>query len=115
VTLTGGAGVPLVTGATVGGLASAGDAGAQRLVRRCGYWLGVGLGSLVNLFDPALIVVAGGPALMGDLLLGPARDTCYERIVGRSFRAPPPIEGAAAPADASLTGAALLAARQYVA
>jgi glucokinase len=108
-------GLKALTGTTVGRLAVAGDADAQELVRSCGFWLGVGLASLVNLCDPALIVVTGGPAVMGDMLLGPAREACRERIAGRSFRVPPPVEAAARPTNASLAGAALLAIRDHAA
>ena len=35
----------------------------------------MGIGSLVNIFNPELVIIGGGFADAGDLLLGPARDT----------------------------------------
>ena len=54
-------------------LAEAGDRDAAGLLARRGQILGVGLASLVNIFSPEVIVVGGGVAEAGELLLGPAR------------------------------------------
>jgi glucokinase len=43
-------------------------------VRELGEWLGVGLISLTNAFDPRMIVVGGGVSDLGELLLQPARE-----------------------------------------
>ena len=60
-----------------------------------GWWLGLGLASLAPLFAPDTIVVGGGVAAAGDLLLEPTRASYREhaapelgrkaRIVGSSF------------------------------
>lgn len=55
-------------------LATEGDARALEILTEMGRKLGSGLGSVVNLFDPELIVIGGGFAAAGDLLLGPARE-----------------------------------------
>jgi glucokinase len=55
-------------------LASEGDATAIGLLTEIGRKLGSGLGSLVNTFDPELIVIGGGFAAAGELLLTPARE-----------------------------------------
>ena len=39
-----------------------------------GRHLGAGIGSLVNIFDPDLVVIGGGFAAAGDFLLEPARE-----------------------------------------
>lgn len=41
--------------------------------------LGIGLATLVNLFNPELILIGGGVAQMGERLLGPAREAMRER------------------------------------
>ena len=56
-----------------------GDRLARHLISRLAYYFGVGLANLVNIFDPELILVGGGVAKMGDLLLQPARSLVKER------------------------------------
>lgn len=67
------AGGETVTGVHVVGLAQEGDEEAVRLLRILGERLGVGIASAINLFDPEEVVVGGGVATAGDLLLEPAR------------------------------------------
>jgi glucokinase len=55
-------------------LASEGDRAAVDLLAEFGRRLGAGIGSLVNIFNPELVVVGGGFSAAGDFLLGPARD-----------------------------------------
>jgi glucokinase len=89
-------------------LAAEGDAGAIAVLERAGDYLGAGLVTLSNIFDPELIVVGGGAAAAGDLLFGPAR-----RVL--AARALPPardrvrVVPAAFGADAGFIGAAALA------
>ena len=99
-----------VTGQIVGQAAAEGDPLALEILAETGRWLGVGLANLVNIFDPALIVVGGGAtAGTGDLLLEPARARMAELIIGRSWRTPPPVVAAALGYDAGIVGAAALA------
>jgi glucokinase len=62
-----------ITGVHVVSLAQEGDAEAVDLLRVVGERLGVGIASAINLFDPEEVVVGGGVATAGDLLLEPAR------------------------------------------
>src|SRR4051794_29908876 len=55
-------------------LANEGDARATEILNETGRKPGSGLASLVNAFDPELIVIGGGFAAAGDLLLEPARE-----------------------------------------
>jgi glucokinase len=64
--------------------ALAGDRLANRLIARTGYYLGVGLANLINIFNPELIVIGGGLSNIGDRLLLPA----YEEAGRRAFREP---------------------------
>jgi len=59
--------------------AQQGDKLAQELVSHLGFYLGVGLVNLVNIFNPELILIGGGVAKMGDLLLRPAKRVVKER------------------------------------
>jgi glucokinase len=63
----------VVTGETLCQAAEQGDAEAKRIVERAGYYLGIGLAAYVNVLNPEVIVIGGGLAKAGDLLLGPAR------------------------------------------
>ena len=55
-------------------LANEGDATAVDILTEIGRKLGSGLGSLINTFDPELIVIGGGFAAAGDLILEPAHE-----------------------------------------
>lgn len=55
-------------------LANEGDRLARKLLAEIGSKLGSGIASLINLFDPELVIVGGGFAAAGDLLLDPARE-----------------------------------------
>lgn len=55
--------------------AKMGDAASREAFREAGQYLGVALAGLVNVFDPEVIVIGGGVAKAGDLLLEQARVT----------------------------------------
>jgi glucokinase len=55
-------------------LANEGDETAQRILAGIGEKLGAGIGSLVNIFNPELVVIGGGFAAAGDWVLDPARE-----------------------------------------
>jgi len=59
-----------------------GDTLAQKLVAEAARYLGIGLGSLINVFNPELIVIGGGFSGMGDMLLKPA----FAEARRRSYR-----------------------------
>lgn len=62
-----------ITARMVAEAAQAGDAGAKGIFERAGQALAVGIGGLVNVFNPEKIVIGGGLAGAGDLLLDPLR------------------------------------------
>jgi glucokinase len=101
-----------VTGVTVHEAARRGDPTAAALFARIGFWLGVGVGSLVTILDPSVVVIGGGLVATGDLLLGPTRAS-YERYVfARAHRNLPPVVPAQLGPDAGMVGAAALALRE---
>ncbi|MDH4176037.1 MAG: ROK family protein [Thermoleophilia bacterium] len=62
--------------------ARAGDGPAVQALARMGRLLGAAIGSLVNIFDPELIVVGGGfGAAAGDFLLDAAREVARREAV----------------------------------
>ncbi len=56
-----------------------GDHLSQKLVQEAGYYLGTALANLINLFNPTKIVIGGGVAQVGDLLLEPVRKVAKQR------------------------------------
>lgn len=55
--------------------AEGGDQGAISDLAELGHRLGAGIGSLVNIFNPELVIIGGGFADAGELILGAARET----------------------------------------
>ncbi len=76
-----------VTAQVIHAAAVQGDSLAKELITQTGYYVGVGLANLINIFNPELIVIGGGLSNMGDLLLGPARKVAEERAFKIAFRA----------------------------
>ena len=89
-------------------LAEQGDGRAVDLLRGIGRRLGAGIGSLVNIFCPELVVVGGGFAAAGDFLFDSAREVMKrEALSPEDERAQ--IVRAELGSDAGLIGAGLVA------
>jgi glucokinase len=89
-------------------MARSGDEAASELVRRAGRHLGAGITSLVNAFNPEVVVVGGGVMAAGELLLGSAREVVERRAL-RPSRELARIVPAALGEEAGMLGAATLA------
>jgi glucokinase len=98
-----------VTGELVAAAARDGDPAALRIVREVGRRLGEGIAGLVNVLDPALVVVGGGVAAIGDLVFDPLREAYHASVEGRRDRPDVPIAPAALGNDAGAIGAAMIA------
>jgi glucokinase len=97
-----------IDGPLVTQLAHDGDESALAVLRTLGEWLGVGLCSLVNIFNPDVVVIGGGVSGAGELVLEPARRV----LAGRALAAPAQhvaIRAARFGDEAGMFGAALLA------
>ncbi len=57
-----------------------GDERSIGTVRAAAGWLGIGLANVVAVFGPERIVVGGGIAAAGELVLGPIRDAVRQRV-----------------------------------
>jgi glucokinase len=101
-----------VTGETVFAAALAGDSMSQSIYTRIGNWLGIGIASLVNVLDLERVVVGGGVAAAGDLLLGPARASLDRYLFARTHRSVPDVIMAGRGVHAGWLGAGLLALDQ---
>jgi glucokinase len=62
-----------------------GEAEAAAIVERAGMYLGIGLATLINAFNPECIVIGGGLVNMGEAILGPAIETARHRAFAQSF------------------------------
>ncbi len=60
--------------------ARAGDEGALAGLRRVGTALGIGIANVIVVIAPDLVVIGGGVAAAGDLLLDPIRDELRRRV-----------------------------------
>jgi glucokinase len=56
-------------------LARHGDSKARKVIASAGHYLGLALANLVDTLNPQMIVIGGGVAAAGNLLLAPARET----------------------------------------
>jgi glucokinase len=86
-------------------LARSGDAAAIESFRRSAYYLGIGLGIVINLLNPEKILIGGGVLSAGKYYIGPAAEEARRRSHSISF-AGCRIERAALGNDAGLVGAA---------
>jgi len=96
-----------VTGREVGEAALAGDAQAQAVVDEAASWLGLGLANAAQLLDPERIIIGGGVAELGEILLSPMRAAYRANTLGPSGDTP--IVAAELGYDAGVIGAATLA------
>jgi glucokinase len=68
-------------------LANEGEPRAIDILDGIGRHLGAGIGSLVNIFNPELVVIGGGFAAAGDFILDPAREiVAREGLAGAGKR-----------------------------
>jgi len=58
-----------------------GDKLAEKIWKKTGEYLGIGIGNLINVLSPDMIVLGGGVSHAGDLLLEPIRETLKERAM----------------------------------
>ena len=75
-----------VTAEDVARAASFGDPIALAMLRSAGRRIGLMLASVVNFFNPSLIVIGGGVAQSGDQLLAAIRETVYRRSLPLATR-----------------------------
>ncbi|GAA0412987.1 ROK family transcriptional regulator [Microbispora corallina] len=68
-----------LTGEDVAAAAAQGDPGAIALIRDGGRRVGQVLASLVSFFNPGLVIIAGGVARLGHVLLAEIRSVVYRR------------------------------------
>ena len=97
-------------GADVTRAAKEGDPAALELLTDLGTCIGEGAASVAAILDPELIVIGGGVADAGDLLLDPSRAAFRRQLTGRGHRPEAKFALASLGNDAGMIGAAALAA-----
>jgi glucokinase len=65
-------------------LAREGEQRAVEILDGIGRHLGAGIGTLVNIFNPELVVIGGGFAAAGDFVLDPAREVLQREALARA-------------------------------
>lgn len=70
-----------ITGPMITEAAQKGDRTAIDSFNEVGFWLGIGINNIINIFNPELVVLGGGMAEAGDLVLKPAREVVAERTL----------------------------------
>ncbi|WP_067830101.1 ROK family glucokinase [Nocardia inohanensis] len=98
-----------LTGRRVAGAAQDGDPVAQDVMTDFARWLGLGLAAVSDIFDPDLIVVAGGVSTSAPLFLDDAREHYAASITGARHRHLARIRTAQLGEAAGMIGAAELA------
>ena len=69
-----------VTPRKIAEAAQQGDPGAQEVISRAAGYLGIGIGNVIVTLHPEMIVLGGGVAEMGDLLVDPVREALRQRV-----------------------------------
>ena len=83
-----------VRGEHVTTAAADGDADAIEVLRDFAWWVALGVSNLENLLDPEVVVIGGGLAEAGELLLAPTREAYATLVLGYEHRPPVRIVGA---------------------
>lgn len=100
-----------VNGRTAFDAAKAGDAAAQNVVKKYLEYVADGICSMINIFEPEVLLIGGGISKEGDYLLNPIVDYCEKNWFCKNIRQTR-IGIAALGNDAGIVGAAL-AAKQF--
>lgn len=100
----------VIDGALVSRVAHEGDETAREVLAEAGRYLGYALVALANTFEPDVIVIGGGAAAAGELILAPAREVLKRRALTPQNQTP--VRGAGLGPEAGMIGAALMAIEQ---
>ena len=97
-----------VNGRTPFDAAAQGDAAAGRVIDEYVDYLGCGIASLVNIFQPEVICIGGGPSAQGETLMAPVRYILNREDYARNNLHRTRLVRASLGNDAGIIGAALL-------
>ncbi len=100
-----------ITARMVSAAAAQGDALASEVFRRAAEYVGIGIASLINVFNPETVILGGGVTNAGELLFAPVREVALSRCMPRLGRGVK-IVRAELRDDVGLLGAAVYAFEQ---
>jgi glucokinase len=100
-----------IAGRQITEAAQHGDGVARDAFAQIGYWLGVAMADLAQIFDPQVLVVGGGVIDAGDLLMGPTETTYRDQLKQRGRFPVAELKAAETGNTAGVLGAADLARR----
>lgn len=66
--------------------AEKGDEIARETIEETGYWVGIGVANLINIFNPEVFIIGGRIAQAGELLFGPIERTVKARALSASWQ-----------------------------
>jgi glucokinase-like ROK family protein len=78
--------VESITARDVAATAGRGDLLAQQILARAGLHIGIAIAGLVNMFNPGMVIIGGGVAQTGDILLEPMRQAVLRRSLPAATR-----------------------------
>jgi predicted NBD/HSP70 family sugar kinase len=93
---------------TIEDAALADDPLALRVVQEAAHHLGIAVAGVLNLMNPARVIVGGGLARVGERLLGPLRETVLRRTLVASVAASDIQTSQLGPRDIALGAATLV-------
>ncbi len=102
-----------VRGEHVAAAAKAGDPDALEVLDRFAWWVARGLGSLIALLDPSIVVLGGGLSAISDGFIDGVQQQLMDGVVGGEYRPVVPVVAAEFGPEAGAVGAALRA-RDFV-
>lgn len=105
--------VGAIRGEHVSAAAADNDADGLEVLDRFAWWVAQGIGSLIALLDPSVVVLGGGLSAISDGFIDRVSDRVSESVVGGKYRPVVPIVPADFGAEAGAVGAALRA-RDFV-
>ncbi len=88
-------------------LADTGDAAAIALFAAAGRRLGQAVANLVNVLDPDCVIIGGGVARAGELILGPCRERALPLVLATAARDVPIVPARLGPRAAAVGAASL--------
>jgi glucokinase len=76
-----------ITAEIIGKASRNGDKLSRDVIARAAFYLGIGMVNMVNIFNPEMIVIGGGMAELGEMIIEPGRRMVAERAFSISSRA----------------------------
>jgi glucokinase len=104
-----------IRGEHVSAAGAEGDAGALEIFDSFAFWVAQGLGSLITLLDPEVVVLGGGLTVISPSFISDVQSRVMAAVMGGQYRPRVPIVPAMLGAEAGAVGAAINARDIFVA